>query len=51
MNDEKLTKAELESNHETQKHIEIVRKFIRIITDTLTARGVNHDKSKLEKPE
>ena len=36
---------------ETIKHIENVRKFIRIITDMLTTRGVNHDKCKLESPE
>lgn len=36
---------------ETQKHIEIVRKFIKIFTDKLTNRGVNHDKLKLESPE
>ena len=36
---------------ETQKHIEIVRKFIKIFTDKLTNRGVEHDKLKLESPE
>ena len=36
---------------ETQKHIEIVRKFIRLFTDKLTSRGVDHDKFKLESPE
>lgn len=36
---------------ETQKHIEIVRKFIKIFTDKLTNRGVDHDKLKLESPE
>ena len=36
---------------ETQKHIELVRKFIRFITDKLTQRGVEHDKLKLESPE
>lgn len=36
---------------ETQKHIEKVRHYIRILTDKLTSRGVNHDKVKLESPE
>ena len=36
---------------ETQKHIEKVRHYIRLITDRLTSRGVNHDKIKLESPE
>ena len=32
-------------------HIENVRKYIKILTDKLTTRGINHDKSKLEDPE
>lgn len=36
---------------ETQKHIEKVRHYIRLLTDKLTSRGVNHDKLKLESPE
>lgn len=36
---------------ETQKHIERVRHYIRIMTDKLTTRGVNHDVAKLESPE
>lgn len=36
---------------ETQKHIEKVRHYLRVITDRLTSRGVNHDKIKLESPE
>lgn len=36
---------------ETQKHIEKVRKYLRILTDKLTTRGVNHDAAKLESPE
>lgn len=36
---------------ETMKHIENVRKYIRIFTDALTTRGVKHDASKLESPE
>lgn len=36
---------------ETQKHIETVRKFIKLFTDKLTNRGVEHDRLKLESPE
>lgn len=36
---------------ETQKHIEKVRKYLRIFTDKITTRGVNHDATKLESPE
>lgn len=36
---------------ETIKHIETVRKFIRLFTDKLTQRGVDHDRLKLETPE
>ena len=36
---------------ETIKHIENVRKYIRVFTDALTTRGVKHDASKLESPE
>ena len=36
---------------ETQKHIEKVRKYLRIMTDKITTRGVNHDIAKLESPE
>ncbi len=36
---------------ETIKHIENVRKFIKIITDALTNRAIKHDSSKLESPE
>ena len=35
----------------TQQHIERVRYYIRNITDRLTTRGVNQDKSKLDSPE
>lgn len=44
-----MTNAECQV--ETQKHIEIVRKYLRLITDKLTTRGVEHDKLKLESPE
>lgn len=36
---------------ETMKHIELVRKYIRLFTDKLTTRGVEHDRLKLESPE
>ena len=36
---------------ETIKHIEMVRKYIRIFTDALTTRGIKHDASKLDTPE
>lgn len=36
---------------ETIKHIENVRKYIRIFTDALTNRAVRHDSTKLESPE
>lgn len=36
---------------ETIKHIENVRRFIKIITDALTNRAIKHDCSKLESPE
>ena len=45
----KMTVAECQV--ETQKHIELVRKFIRLFTDRLTTRGVDHDKLKLKSPE
>lgn len=40
-----------ECNIETQKHIENVRKLLRLITDKLTQRGVDHDASKMVDPE
>lgn len=36
---------------ETIKHIENVRRYIRLFTDRLTQRGVDHDHLKLESPE
>ena len=35
----------------TMDHIEKVRKYIKISTDSLTNRGIKHDASKLESPE
>ena len=43
--------TEAECKVDTIKHIEKVRYYIRIMTDKLTTRGVNHDKTKLESPE
>lgn len=40
-----------ECNVETQKHIENVRKYLRIMTDKMTQRGVDHDASKMVSPE
>lgn len=45
----KMTKSECQV--ETMKHIERVRHYIRVFTDKLTTRGVEHDKAKLESPE
>lgn len=44
-----LTVAECQV--ETQKHIEMVRKYIRFMIDKIDMRGVKHDASKLESPE
>lgn len=44
-----MTTAECQLD--TIKHIENVRHFIKLITDKLTVRGINHDKPKLESPE
>jgi hypothetical protein len=51
MADDNLTKAELQANQETMKHIEKVREYIKIVCNYLHERGVNHDASKLVKPE
>ena len=45
------TLEELETNAETQKHIDNVRRFLRIVVVMLLERGEKHDKSKLEPPE
>lgn len=44
-----MTRAEC--NEQTMAHIEKVREFIKIITDELTLRGIQHDASKLTEPE
>lgn len=43
--------TEAECRVDTIKHIEKVRHYIRMMTDRLITRGVNHDKTKLESPE
>lgn len=48
---EKLTKEELATNEETQKHIDNVRKFLALFSSALTIRGEEHDRSKLAYPE
>ena len=45
----KMTIAECQV--ETIKHIENVRKYIKVCTDELTERGIEHDRLKLESPE
>jgi len=40
-----------ESKLETIAHIELVRKYIKVVVDKLIQRGINHDKTKLESPE
>ena len=36
---------------ETIKHIEMVRKYIKVVTDALSNRAIKHDSTKLESPE
>ncbi len=51
MDDDNLSKIELQTNQDTQKHIDKVRELIKIVCDILYERGIQHDKTKLEKPE
>lgn len=44
-----MTTAECQLD--TIKHIENVRRFIKLITDKLTNRAIDHDSPKLESPE
>lgn len=44
-----MTTAECQLD--TIKHIENVRRFIKLITDKLTIRAIDHDRPKLESPE
>lgn len=46
-----LTPEEIAINVETQKHIDRVRQFMKLIVMELTGRAVLHDQSKLELPE
>lgn len=39
------------TNFETMKHIDCVRRFMKVLTDQLTWRAFDHDKSKLDTPE
>lgn len=41
----------VECQVETIKHIEKVRKYLKVFTDKITNRGIEHDKVKLESPE
>lgn len=40
-----------ECNEHTRDHIDLVQYYIKKITDELTQRGIDHDKSKLSSPE
>jgi len=51
MNEKIYTEAEQLTNIETKAHIANVQKYIKIINDMLTERGLNHDQSKLHDPE
>lgn len=46
-----LSHEELATNQETQKHIDMVRKVLFRICAELYCRGIDHDRSKLERPE
>ena len=48
-NQKTMTVAECQVD--TIRHIENVRKYIRLFADKLTTRGVEHDRLKLESPE
>ena len=48
-NEKKMTIAECQV--ETMKHIETVRKYIKMCTDELAERGIEHDRLKMESPE
>ena len=48
-NEKKMTIAECQV--ETMKHIETVRRYIKVCTDELTERGIEHDRLKMESPE
>jgi len=46
-----LNADELSCNFETLRHIELVRKVLNVICCELTNRGIEHDKSKMQRPE
>lgn len=46
-----LTTEEVTANHETWEHICIVRRLLDGIVGMLNQRGLEHDKSKMERPE
>lgn len=49
--EENKTMTIAECQVDTIKHIENVRKYIRLFADKLITRGVDHDRLKLESPE
>lgn len=49
--EENKTMTIAECQVETQKHIEKVREYIRLVSDKLATRAVEHDRLKLESPE
>ena len=49
--EETKTMTVAECQVDTIKHIENVRKYIRLFVDKLISRGVEHDRLKLESPE
>ena len=51
MKDKILSKEEQKTNAETKEHISNVQKFIKLTTDILSERGLQHDSTKLEDPE
>lgn len=51
ISDDLATMTVAECQVETQKHIEAVRKYIRLMIDKIDLRGVKHDNSKLDTPE
>jgi len=51
MGDENFTKEELETNHETLKHINNVKQYLKMCEEKLRTKGEVHDQTKMEKPE
>ena len=46
-----LNLKELGFIHQTQRHIDEVRKLLNFVSSELFSRGVDHDRTKLERPE